>query len=42
LLEDLPEALNRVADANQAMSQHYRGQKALHSKSAPASTPASA
>ncbi|HEU0169358.1 MAG TPA: DUF169 domain-containing protein [Chloroflexota bacterium] len=42
LLEDLPEALNRVADANQAMSQHYRGQKALHSKPAPASTPASA
>ena len=41
MLENLPEALNRVANANQAMSQHYRGQKALHSRSASGSpTPA--
>lgn len=29
-LENLPAALDRVADANQKMTQHYRGQKALH------------
>ncbi len=32
LLDELPAGLNRVADANQKMAQHYRGQKALHSR----------
>jgi len=39
LLETLPEALERVAHANQAMTQHYRGQKALHTRSAAAGSP---
>jgi uncharacterized protein (DUF169 family) len=30
LLSNLPAALERVADANQKMAQHYRGQKAIH------------
>ncbi|HLY65524.1 MAG TPA: DUF169 domain-containing protein [Chloroflexota bacterium] len=31
-LEELPGALQRVADANEKMGQHYRGQKAIHTK----------
>jgi uncharacterized protein (DUF169 family) len=31
LLEELPAGLTRIADANEKMAQHYRGQKALHS-----------
>jgi len=34
LLPELPEALERITSANQQMGQHYRGQKALHSKPA--------
>jgi hypothetical protein len=33
-LADLPEALERIARANSKMSQHYRGQKAIHTKNA--------
>jgi uncharacterized protein (DUF169 family) len=29
-LEDLPAGLERIAQANQKMTQHYRGQKAIH------------
>ena len=29
-LGDLPQALDRIAQANQKMTQHYRGQKAIH------------
>ena len=32
LLGELPEALERIANANQQMGQRYRGQKALHSR----------
>ncbi|HLY67046.1 MAG TPA: DUF169 domain-containing protein [Chloroflexota bacterium] len=31
-LDQLPEALQRITDANEKMAQHYRGQKALHTK----------
>ena len=39
LLDQLPAALQKVADSNEQMAQHYRGQKAIHSKQA---TPARA
>jgi uncharacterized protein (DUF169 family) len=32
LLDRLPEALRRVANANEEMAQHYRGQKAIHTR----------
>jgi uncharacterized protein (DUF169 family) len=32
LLDPLPAALRRIADANEKMAQHYRGQKAIHTK----------
>jgi uncharacterized protein (DUF169 family) len=32
MLDDLPAGLQRVADANEKMAQHYRGQKAIHTK----------
>jgi uncharacterized protein (DUF169 family) len=31
-LADLPAALQRVANSNEKMTQHYRGQKAIHTK----------
>jgi uncharacterized protein (DUF169 family) len=31
-LADLPEGLRRVADSNEKMAQHYRGQKAIHTR----------
>ena len=32
LLENLPAALEQTASSNEKMAQHYRGQKAIHSK----------
>ncbi|HEX6512267.1 MAG TPA: hypothetical protein VF157_08215, partial [Chloroflexota bacterium] len=34
LLEDLPAALEATARANDKMTQHYRGQKAIHTRTA--------
>jgi len=36
LLGKLPEELDRVARANDKMTQHYRGQKAIHTRERPA------
>ncbi len=33
LLDELPAALKRAADSNETMAQHYRGQKAIHTRS---------
>ncbi|HLG73086.1 MAG TPA: DUF169 domain-containing protein [Chloroflexota bacterium] len=33
-LAELPEALDRISRANSKMTQHYRGQKAIHTKTA--------
>jgi uncharacterized protein (DUF169 family) len=34
VLKDLPAAVDKVASSNDKMAQHYRGQKALHTKDA--------
>jgi len=36
LLEDLPKGLDRAVQANDKMTQHYRGQKAIHTREQPA------
>ncbi|MBV9119908.1 MAG: hypothetical protein JOZ39_04310 [Chloroflexi bacterium] len=34
LLGNLPEGLERITAANDQMAQHYRGQKAIHTRNA--------